>query len=100
MIEKTVSSMLCPRCGENTHRSHTRGFREKLVKRLTLHKTYRCHECGWRGWLKPTTSNNRHVVRTIISLIVTLVLTTLLAVYVVEKLSATTPIHVEQSPTQ
>jgi transposase-like protein len=84
--------MLCPQCGEHTHRSHTRGFREKLVKALTSHKTYRCHECGWRGWLRTAdSSKRRHTLRTIISVLVTLLITTLLALYVIEKLSLPSP---------
>ena len=87
-----MAGMLCPQCGAHTHRSHTRGFREKLVKALTSHKTYRCHECGWRGWLRtgdPT--KRRHTLRTIISVLVTLLITTLLTLYVVEKLSLPAP---------
>jgi predicted RNA-binding Zn-ribbon protein involved in translation (DUF1610 family) len=87
-----VAGMLCPQCGEHTHRSHTRGFREKLVKALTSHKTYRCHECGWRGWLRTAdSSKRRHTLRTIISVLVTLLITTLLALYVIEKLSLPSP---------
>jgi transposase-like protein len=83
-----MSVMLCPLCGGYTHRSHTRGFREKLVKGLTSHKTYRCHECGWRGWLRAGDSpNRRNLLRTIISVLLTLLITTLLALYVVDKLS-------------
>lgn len=87
-----MTGMLCPQCGGLTHRSHTRGFGEKLVKALTSHKTYRCHECGWRGWLRtgdPT--KRRQALRTIISVLVTLLITTLLALYVVEKLSLPAP---------
>ena len=87
-----MSGMLCPQCGGLTHRSHTRGFGEKLVKALTSHKTYRCHECGWRGWLKAgDPAKRRRRLWTIISVLVTLAVTTMLALYVVEKLSGTTP---------
>lgn len=94
--------MLCPQCGEHTHRSHTRGFGEKLVKTLTSHKTYRCHDCGWRGWLRAgDSSKRRHTLRTIISVLVTLLITTLLALYVVEKLSPPGPnADFEQRQTQ
>ena len=85
-----MSVMLCPQCGGHTHRSHTRGFRERLVKGLTSLKTYRCHECGWRGWLRAGDSpHRRNSLRTIISVLVTLLITTLLALYVVDKLSGT-----------
>ena len=97
-----MAGMLCPQCGGHTHRSHTRGFREKLVKTLTSHKTYRCRECGWRGWLRRVEwSKQRHTLRTIISVLVTLLITTLLALYVIEKLSLPAPsagFEQQQSP--
>ncbi len=87
-----MADMLCPQCAGHTHRSHTRGFSEKLAKTLTSHKPYRCHECGWRGWLRTgDSSKHRNRVRTIISVLVTLLVTTLLALYVVEKLSVPGP---------
>lgn len=45
--------MVCPSCGEHTHRSHSRNFRESFVKRFTPLKHYRCRECGWRGLAAP-----------------------------------------------
>lgn len=95
--------MLCPQCGELTHRSHTRGLGEKVVKALTSHKTYRCHDCGWRGWLRTGGDpvKRRQALRTIISVLVTLLITTLLALYVVEKLSPATPnVDFEQPQTR
>lgn len=41
--------MICPNCGEITHRSHSRNFLESFVKSVAPYKTYRCRECGWRG---------------------------------------------------
>jgi hypothetical protein len=83
-----VAGTLCPKCGGRTHRSHTRGFNEKLVKTFSSHKVYRCRECDWRGWLRNRDSSKRgHPVRTIIGVLVTLLITTLLALYVIEKLS-------------
>jgi len=65
-----------------------RGLRERLIKEFTSKKLYRCRECGWRGWLRHRDSSKRgHAVRTIIGLLVTLLITTLLALYIVEKLS-------------
>ncbi len=51
--------MLCPNCGEFVHRSHSRNFRESFIKKVTPYKTYRCHECGWRGMAKPARHWNR-----------------------------------------
>lgn len=52
--------MICPHCGktERIHRSHSRGFIEKVVKSVTPYKIYRCHDCNWRGWLVPGSPGN------------------------------------------
>jgi uncharacterized protein with PIN domain len=42
----------CPGCGEaSLFRSRSRGFNESVKKRFTNKRLYRCHRCGWRGWL-------------------------------------------------
>ena len=42
----------CPQCGEyNLYRSRSRNFMEKIIKILVPYKTYRCHNCNWRGWM-------------------------------------------------
>ena len=46
--------MICPNCGQSAHRSHSRNFRESFIKRATPYKTFRCRECGWRGFAAPT----------------------------------------------
>jgi predicted RNA-binding Zn-ribbon protein involved in translation (DUF1610 family) len=47
----------CPSCGAaNTiRRSHSRSTKEKLINHFTIYKTYRCKNCGWRGFLKTVT---------------------------------------------
>lgn len=48
MAEKT-----CPECKSNrVHRSHARNLWEKVQKRFTTRRLFRCHDCGWRGWLE------------------------------------------------
>jgi predicted RNA-binding Zn-ribbon protein involved in translation (DUF1610 family) len=42
----------CPGCGEATlFRSRSRTFSENVKKRFTSKRLYRCHRCGWRGWM-------------------------------------------------
>ncbi|MBN1448118.1 MAG: hypothetical protein JXA28_09320 [Bacteroidetes bacterium] len=42
----------CPKCAEPTlYRSRSRGFGELLRKKFTNKRPYRCHRCGWRGWM-------------------------------------------------
>ncbi len=43
--------MICPKCGSGRlRRSHTRGIKEKFLKKLG-YKAFRCREkeCDWRG---------------------------------------------------
>ncbi len=43
---------LCPSCGaERVHRSHARGLMERARKSIGSKRTFRCHTCGWRGWM-------------------------------------------------
>lgn len=42
----------CPKCREFTlYRSRARSIIETLKKQFTRKRPYRCHRCGWRGWL-------------------------------------------------
>jgi UDP-GlcNAc:undecaprenyl-phosphate/decaprenyl-phosphate GlcNAc-1-phosphate transferase len=46
-----VAGQQCPSCGSYTLcRSHVRKLTERLRKRLTDKRLYRCETCGWRGW--------------------------------------------------
>jgi DNA-directed RNA polymerase subunit RPC12/RpoP len=94
--------MRCPQCSGRTRRSHTNGFYEKLIKAWTSYKAYRCRECGWRGWLrirKPS-AKRRQTVRATIGFLVTVLITMLLALYLIEKLNTRAPDsdYQQQSP--
>lgn len=42
----------CPACDAAAlFRSRSRSFGEGLRKKMTSKRLYRCHRCGWRGWL-------------------------------------------------
>jgi hypothetical protein len=41
----------CPKCSSfRMHRSHVRKISERVRKRLTDKRLFRCESCGWRGW--------------------------------------------------
>ena len=59
--------MVCPKCGDQAHRSHSRNFLETLIKKIMPYNTYRCSKCGWRGLGAPKRRfTRRSVVRTIL----------------------------------
>jgi glycosyltransferase involved in cell wall biosynthesis len=44
----------CPSCASSSaHRSRSRSRAERVRRDLTSDRLYRCHSCGWRGWLMP-----------------------------------------------
>jgi phage FluMu protein Com len=47
----------CPSCkvANTLHRSRARGWQENFLKNFTFFKTYRCKQCGWRGYLSTLT---------------------------------------------
>jgi hypothetical protein len=46
-----VATEKCPSCASRRlHRSHVRKISERLRKRFTEKRLFRCEECGWRGW--------------------------------------------------
>jgi len=51
---RVLGSDPCPSCGSGeVYRSKARTLYEKLRKAHTLKRVFRCHHCGWRGWLLP-----------------------------------------------
>ena len=46
------SMIPCPSCGKyRYHKSHTRNIYERMRRLLLRQSPYRCHECGYRGWV-------------------------------------------------
>jgi predicted RNA-binding Zn-ribbon protein involved in translation (DUF1610 family) len=46
---------ICPKCGDGAlHRSRSRTKIEKLLRRYSFRRQFRCHSCGWRGWYDET----------------------------------------------
>lgn len=41
----------CPRCRGPVYRSHARSFVERLRKRFSAQRPFRCGRCDWRGWM-------------------------------------------------
>ena len=47
----------CPSCvASKVHRSHARNLRERIRRRRSAERLFRCDACGWRGWLMPLVS--------------------------------------------
>ena len=84
-----MANQFCPKCGALTHRSRSRNFGERLIKLCTAYRTYRCGDCGWRGWLKHNGKQDAPATgpraRTVVTVIVALLVTVLLAIYLVHR---------------
>ena len=52
IIYRNPAFSKCPDCKESTslHKSRPRDMTEQIAKRLTFFRTYRCKNCGWRGY--------------------------------------------------
>jgi FlaA1/EpsC-like NDP-sugar epimerase len=47
-----VAGSVCRSCASSSvHRSRVNGPIEQIRRQLTAKRPYRCHACGWRGWL-------------------------------------------------
>ena len=87
-----MASAPCPQCGHHIHRSRTRGFVEKLIRVATGYRVYRCHQCGWRGWiLRKRIRDARRLLQTSIALLLVLAIVILLAYYVVDRIASAPP---------
>lgn len=82
--------MICPACGAEARRSHSRGLREKLFKVTSGYRIYRCKSCQWRGWLTQGRLVSRATtVRTYLYFIIVLIVTVMLALYYAGRLAET-----------
>ena len=82
--------MVCPECGERLYRSHSRNFKESITKKLTSYKTYRCHNCEWRGMIAPAKANDYgERKRLIVFWLAGLIVALLIGVYAVSDLYST-----------
>ena len=68
----------CPKCGNEAHRSHTRGLFERLAKITTTYRAYRCLECNWRGLLGTQRPASKSEPRRKLIIAIALILTTVL----------------------
>lgn len=51
---KVATGQVCPTCASDTvYRSHIRSGLEQIRRKVSSTRPYRCHACGWRGWLTP-----------------------------------------------
>jgi hypothetical protein len=54
----------CPHCRKGPlHQSRTRTVPDRIRKRFTTDRPFRCADCGWRGWLPPTYAPDRATLK-------------------------------------
>ena len=74
----------CPSCKSigTLHRSRTKTMFEQIIRRTTFLKTYRCKECGWRGF-RSTLIITRKSARHIFIYLIIIIITALIARYLI-----------------
>ena len=56
-LDSDVLYQYCPSCiSARVHRSRARNLIERVKRRMTAERLFRCEACGWRGWLMPLVS--------------------------------------------
>lgn len=72
----------CPSCKSvgTLHRSRSRNMFEQIVRRTSFFKTYRCKECGWRGF-RSTIILTKRSVRSIVIYLILILITAYMAQY-------------------
>lgn len=82
LIHRNPQFARCPQCKSvgTLHRSRSRNMYEQIVRRITFFKTYRCKECGWRGF-RSTLIFTKKSVRNIILYATIIILTAFVARY-------------------
>lgn len=72
----------CPNCSAlaTLHRSRARNMWEQVVRKTTFLKTYRCKECGWRGF-RSTVTITKKSLKAVIIYVSLILLTAWLARY-------------------
>lgn len=79
----------CPSCHSNgtVYRSHSRNRREKLIKKITFLKTYRCKKCGWRGFRSTATVSIKSV-QTLLFYIGIVVIVVLIVRFILQRITS------------
>lgn len=81
------SSNPCPECGEySLYRSKAKTLKEKITRRLTRYRLYRCRECKWRGWLrKPRYSSRKEMLRDLIFFAIPIIIGIILLIWLMNR---------------
>ena len=76
----------CPDCKKTgtLHRSRSRNMFEQIVRGTTFMKTYRCKECGWRGF-KSTFIVTRKSLKNIALYAILIAITAFIAKYILSR---------------
>lgn len=87
LIYRNPQFGICPKCKtvSTLHRSRSRNMFEQVVRKTTFLKTYRCKECGWRGF-RSTVILTRKSLKTIFIYLVLMFATAYFALYILRRI--------------
>ncbi|MFA7228990.1 MAG: hypothetical protein WC061_08140 [Melioribacteraceae bacterium] len=77
---------VCPECSRTgtLHKSRSRTMTEQIIRRVTFFRTYRCKECGWRGY-RSTIITTKKSYRTIAVYLLLIAFTAVIARFIISR---------------
>ncbi len=76
------SMIPCPVCGKyQFHKSHTRNFKEKARKFILHQRPYRCHNCGYRGWISQRALKPKKTIKDYLIYVAVLIIAILVSLF-------------------
>jgi len=76
------SMLACPECGKyQFHKSHTKNSYERFRKFFFRQRPYRCHSCGYRGWVSQSVLKPKKTLKDWLIYVVVLIVAILVSLF-------------------
>jgi DNA-directed RNA polymerase subunit RPC12/RpoP len=67
-VLEALAGRSCPKCPSGRLvRSRSQSVADRLRKRFTAERLFRCEACGWRGWLLPQNASGAPPVEPLVT---------------------------------
>jgi predicted nucleic-acid-binding Zn-ribbon protein len=76
------SKLPCPRCGEfRFHKSHAKTYFNKLKKLIIRKRPYRCHQCGYKTWVKSSILKSKTTIRDLLVYLAVFIIAVIMSLF-------------------